>query len=842
MHSPDHIRNLAIIAHIDHGKTTLIDSVFRAARVFRDNARIEERVMDSNDLERERGITIRSKHCTVEWGDYLINIIDTPGHADFSGEVERVLSMVNSVLLLVDANEGPMPQTRYVLMRALRLGLRPIVIVNKADRPNADPSGALDATFDLFVELGASNEQLDFPVLYGSGLEGWIVNDIEEYRREERDREEHLAGGGELSPAMRAELAAAGMTDLFETIIASVPAPRVDLEAPFLMQVSTLAWSDYIGRIGCGRVLQGRLRIGDELRRIQTKALDTDEDTVGDALTEDGGGGGFAVAAAVPARVTHLWVTRGLENSAVDEVTAGDIAWLAGPDEIAIGDTLAAPELDPQAVALPPLEIEEPTVSMFFLVNNGPFAGEDGRAVTLRQIKDRLERELRVNVALRVEDLGRPDGVKVSGRGELHLAILIEEMRREGMELCVSKPEVITHRDARGRLLEPLEQLVIDVPEQYQGGVIQELSQRKGELTAHARHPHRPGAARVHDHDSRTDRLPQRLPDRDPRPRRDELAVRRLRPLGRRPARPRARFARQPDGRRGGRLRAREPAAARHAVRTPDGARLRGHDRGRELARRRYALQPHQTQAARQLPPVDQGHRRRTQGAARTDARKRARVDRRRRAGRGHAAGRPGAQAHPQLRGAQESGQAGTRAIAAVQTPRRGDMDVFEAIASRYSVRGYKADPVDDETLDRVLQAARQAPTAANRQPFRIIVVHTAGREDDLARLYGRPWLLQAPFVLVMVAVPAEAWRRMDGKRYDEVDATIAMDHLVLAATALGLGTCWIAAFDPGAAREVLGLPDDVEPIALTPLGYPDKRRAKTDRRPLDELVRYERW
>ena len=498
MHAAGQIRNLAIIAHIDHGKTTLIDAIFRAARVFRENAHVEERVMDSNDLERERGITIRSKHCTVEWQGYLINIIDTPGHADFSGEVERVLSMVDSVLLLVDANEGPMPQTRYVLMRALRLGLRPIVIVNKADRPNADPSGALDATFDLFVELGAANEQLDFPVLYGSGLEGWIVNDIEVYRREEREREALLASGDELSPATRAEFAAAGMTDLFTTIVASVPAPKVDLEAPFLMQVSTLAWSDYIGRIGCGRVLQGRLRAGDELRRIETRHCEPpDGRDAADAADSPAVASDPPPAPGLPAdeepweivgdqtsRVTHLWVTHGLENREIEEIAAGDIVWLAGPDEIAIGDTLAAPELDPAAVALPPLEIEEPTVSMFFLVNNGPFAGEDGRAVTLRQIKDRLERELRVNVALRVEDLGRPDGVKVSGRGELHLAILIEEMRREGMELCVSKPEVITHRDARGHLLEPLEQLVIDVPEDYQGTVIQAISIRKGELTA----------------------------------------------------------------------------------------------------------------------------------------------------------------------------------------------------------------------------------------------------------------------------------------------------------------------------------------------------------------------
>ena len=472
MHAVENIRNLAIIAHIDHGKTTLIDSIFRTAHVFRANERVDERVMDSNDLERERGITIRSKHCTVEWRDHLINIIDTPGHADFSGEVERVLSMVDSVLLLVDANEGPMPQTRYVLMRALRQGLRPIVVVNKADRPNADPSGALDKTFDLFVELGASNEQLDFPVLYGSGLEGWILSDLDEYQREEHDREEHIAdGSGGISAAVRAELADAGMTDLFETIITEVPAPRVDQSAPFLMQVSTLAWSDYIGRIGCGRILQGRLHVGDELQRATTRLL-----SVGDPAA------GWEVGDVEAARVTHMWVTRGLENREVDEVAAGDIVWLAGPSDISIGDTLAAPSLEAAGVALPPLEIEEPTVSMFFLVNNGPFAGQDGRAATLRQLKDRLERELRVNVALRVEDLGRPDGVKVSGRGELHLSILIEEMRREGVELCVSRPEVITHRDGAGRLLEPLEQVMVDVPDEYQGTVIQELSLRKGEL------------------------------------------------------------------------------------------------------------------------------------------------------------------------------------------------------------------------------------------------------------------------------------------------------------------------------------------------------------------------
>jgi GTP-binding protein len=442
MISVDKIRNLAIIAHIDHGKTTLIDSIFRAAHVFRTNAKMEERVMDSNELEKERGITIRAKHCTVEWGDYMINIIDTPGHADFSGEVERVLSMVDSVLLLVDANEGPMPQTRYVLMRALKLGLKPIVIVNKVDRPNADPAGALDKTFDLFIELGADDEQIDFPVLYGSGLNGWLVRDLEKEPHE-------------------------GMKALFETIVERVAPPEVDSEAPFRMQICSLAWSDYIGRIGCGRVLQGTHKVGQEIVRTTAKWRTYDKKD-------------WDVVSTNSAKSSHLWVTRGLERKEVDEISAGDIVWISGPDEITIGDTFSAPGLENPA--LQPLEIEEPTVSMFFLVNNGPLAGTEGNAVTLRQIKDRLEREVRVNVAMRVEDLGRPDGVKVSGRGELHLSILIEEMRREGMELCVSKPEVITHRDENGHLQEPMEILIIDVPEEFQGTVIEKVSKRKGEL------------------------------------------------------------------------------------------------------------------------------------------------------------------------------------------------------------------------------------------------------------------------------------------------------------------------------------------------------------------------
>jgi len=440
------IRNLAIVAHIDHGKTTLIDSVFKATQTFRENQEVAERLMDNNVLERERGITIRSKHCTVSWNDYLINIIDTPGHADFSGEVERVLSMVDSVLLLVDAIEGPMPQTRYVLIRALKLGLRPIVVVNKVDRPNARPDYALDKTFDLFIELGATDEQAQFPVLYGSGLDGWFVNDL--------DKEEHK-----------------GMDALFQTIIDEVPPPQVNQDGDFLMQVSSLDWSDYIGQIGCGRVLRGTLKKGEDFTRIVTKLKDPSSHDKG-----------WELDSSSKAKGIHMWITRGLTRVETDKISAGDIVWLAGPPEIGIGDTFSKNEDTREA--LKPLEIEEPTLSMFFLVNNGPFSGQDGTAIMLRQLKERLERELRVNVALRMEDIGRSDGVKVSGRGELHLAILIEEMRREGLEFCVSRPEVITRLDENGNVLEPVEQLIIDVPEEHQGIIIEKLAKRKGELTS----------------------------------------------------------------------------------------------------------------------------------------------------------------------------------------------------------------------------------------------------------------------------------------------------------------------------------------------------------------------
>ncbi|MCI7404546.1 MULTISPECIES: translational GTPase TypA [unclassified Pyramidobacter] len=446
MYSVDKIRNLAIVAHIDHGKTTLIDSIFRGAHTFRENAQIAERVMDSGELERERGITITSKHCTVEWNGYLINIIDTPGHADFSGEVERVLSMVDSVLLLVDANEGPMPQTRYVLSRALAMGLKPIVIINKVDRPAATPYQALEKTFDLFLELGATDEQADFPVLYGSGLAGWLVRDLEKDAHE-------------------------GMDALFQTIVDRVPPPPATADKPFLMQVSTLAWNDYVGQIACGRVVAGTLHKNDPFVHSRTKWIDENDRKKG-----------WETVSSNQEKAVHLWVTRGLERVEVDEVFAGDIVWLSGPKSISIGDTMASEALNGET--LHPLDIEEPTVSMFFLVNNSPFAGRDGTPLTLRQLKGRLERECQTNVALRVEDLGRPDGLKVSGRGELQMAILVEQMIREGSELCVSRPEVITKTDESGHLLEPIEQLIVDVPETYQGVVIEKLAGRKAEMVS----------------------------------------------------------------------------------------------------------------------------------------------------------------------------------------------------------------------------------------------------------------------------------------------------------------------------------------------------------------------
>jgi GTP-binding protein len=422
------LRNIAIIAHVDHGKTTLVDKLLQQSGTFAAHQQVETRVMDSNDLEKERGITILAKNTAIRWNDYRINIVDTPGHADFGGEVERVLSMVDSVLLLVDAMDGPMPQTRFVTRKAFAHGLRPIVVINKVDRPGARPNWVLDQTFDLFDKLGATEEQLDFPVVYASALNGYAS----------------------LDPTVTS----GDMTPLFETIIKHVPAPDVDVDGPFQMQVISLDYSSYVGAIAVGRIKRGRVKPGQNITIIDR-----------DGKTRAG-------------RVLQVLGFMGLERTEVPEATAGDIVAITGIEHPHISDTFC----DPNTVeALPPLTVDEPTVTMSFEVNNSPFAGQDGKFVTSRQIRERLERELITNVALRVEDTGSPDKFRVSGRGELHLGILIENMRREGYELGVSRPQVIT-KIVDGVVHEPYESVTLDVEQQHQGTVMEKFGLRKGEM------------------------------------------------------------------------------------------------------------------------------------------------------------------------------------------------------------------------------------------------------------------------------------------------------------------------------------------------------------------------
>ena len=424
----ERLRNIAIIAHVDHGKTTLVDQLLSQSGTLDKRAAAPERVMDSNDLERERGITILSKNTAIKWRDYRINIVDTPGHADFGGEVERVLSMVDSVLLLVDAVEGPMPQTRFVTQKALQQGLCPIVVINKIDRPSARPDWVLDQTFDLFDRLGASDEQLDFPIIYASGLQGFANMEVET-----RDGD---------------------MTPLFELIVDKVPAPLVDTQGPFQMQISSLDYSSYVGVIGIGRINRGKIKTNSPVTVLDPQGKQRN------------------------ARILQIFGFLGLERVEVSEAHAGDIIAFTGVDALGISDTLCDPA---QVEALPPLAIDEPTISMTFQVNNSPFAGQEGKYVTSRQIRERLERELVHNVALRVEDTGDPDKFRVSGRGELHLSILIETMRREGYELGVSRPEVI-QREIDGQLQEPFEQLTVDVEERHQGTVMEKLGERGADL------------------------------------------------------------------------------------------------------------------------------------------------------------------------------------------------------------------------------------------------------------------------------------------------------------------------------------------------------------------------
>jgi GTP-binding protein len=427
--SIENLRNIAIIAHVDHGKTTLVDKLLQQSGTLARKDIGAERVMDSNDQERERGITILAKNTAIEWNGYRINIVDTPGHADFGGEVERVLSMVDSVLLLVDAVDGPMPQTRFVTQKAFERGLKPIVVVNKVDRPSARPHWVIDQVFDLFDRLNATDEQLDFPIIYASALNG-------------------IAG-------YEADAMEENMNPLLQMIIDKVPPPKVNSEGPFQMQISALDYNSYVGVIGIGRITRGKLKGND-----QVVVLDVD-------------------GKARRARILQVMGYHGLERVPVDNAQAGDIVCITGIDGLKISDTLCNPEL---VEALPALTVDEPTVSMTFQVNDSPFAGQDGKFVTSRNIRDRLEQELIHNVALRVVQGDSPEKFIVSGRGELHLSVLIENMRREGFELGVSRPVVI-QKEIDGEMHEPFEQVVIDVEEQHQGGVMEELGLRRGELT-----------------------------------------------------------------------------------------------------------------------------------------------------------------------------------------------------------------------------------------------------------------------------------------------------------------------------------------------------------------------
>ena len=428
IHDVKKIRNIAIVAHVDHGKTTLVDQLFRQSDTLAERAEVYERMMDSMDLERERGITIMAKNTAIRWKDYQINIVDTPGHADFGGEVERVLSMVDSVLLLVDAMDGPMPQTRFVTQKAFDMGLRPIVVINKIDRPGARADWVLNETFDLFDRLGATDEQLDFPIVYASGLNGYAGD----------------------NPDIRT----GDMTPLFEAIVEHVSPPDVDRDAPFRMQISSLDYSSYTGVIGIGRVERGSISSNTPVKIIGR-----------DGAVRSG-------------RVLQIFKFLGLEKVEVDSAAAGDIISFTGIDPLYISDTLCDPN---HVEALPSLSVDEPTMSMTFQVNNSPFAGREGKYVTSRQIKERLDRELIHNVALRVEEMDDPDKFKVSGRGELHLSVLIETMRREGYELGVSRPEVI-YKEVDGETHEPYEFVVLDLDEQHQGAVMERMGERKGEL------------------------------------------------------------------------------------------------------------------------------------------------------------------------------------------------------------------------------------------------------------------------------------------------------------------------------------------------------------------------
>ncbi len=426
------IRNVAIIAHVDHGKTTLVDQLLRQSGVFRENQEVQERVMDSGAIERERGITILSKNTAVKYKDVKINIVDTPGHADFGGEVERILKMVDGVVLLVDAFEGVMPQTKFVLMKALALNLPVIVCINKIDRPGARPAEVVDETLELFMDLDATDEQLDAPFIYASAKDGYAINELGDEKKD--------------------------MTPLFEAILKYIPAPTGDPDANTQVLISTIDYNDYVGRIGIGKVSNGSIKLNQNAVVVNHHDPDKKENV----------------------RISKLYEFEGLNKVDVEEAKIGSIVAISGIADLHIGDTICGTDGDP--VAIPFQKISEPTIAMNFIVNDSPFAGTEGKYVTSRHIRDRLYKELNTDVSLRVEDTDSPDTFKVSGRGELHLSVLIEEMRREGYEFAVSKAEVLYHYDENGKKLEPMERAYVDVPDEFQGVVIEKLSARKGEL------------------------------------------------------------------------------------------------------------------------------------------------------------------------------------------------------------------------------------------------------------------------------------------------------------------------------------------------------------------------
>ena len=598
------LRNIAIIAHVDHGKTTLVDRLLQQSGSFRENQRVAERAMDSNDLERERGITILAKATSIVWQGTRINIVDTPGHADFGGEVERILNMVDGALVLVDAAEGPLPQTKFVVSKALKMGLKPIVVINKVDRPDARPHEVVNEVFDLFASLDASDEQLDFPILYGSAKEGWMAE----------------------SPEGPKE---ARMQPLFDLVLSHVAPPHVE-EGPFRLLGTILEANPYLGRVVTGRITSGTIAPNQPV-----KVLDHDG-----RLVEQG-------------RVSKVLAFRGLERVALDEASAGDIVSLAGLPNATVAHTICAPEV---TEPLPAQPIDPPTLSMTFRVNNSPLAGTEGDKVTSRMIRDRLLREAEGNVALRVTESDERDSMEVAGRGELQLGILIETMRREGFELSVSRPKVLFRRNDRGELLEPIEEVVIDLDAEHSGIVVQKLSERKAELVEM-----RPSGGGRHRlvllrADARPDRLSGRASHRYARHRHHEQAVPRLRPLQGRDPGAAERRADLHRSRRGRCLRTVEPRGSRADDDRPRRAGLCRHDRRRAHPRQRPRGQCAQGQEAHQHPHHLEGRGGQADAADPHDARARARLYPGRRARRSDAEIHSAAQAPPRLQRPQEGG------------------------------------------------------------------------------------------------------------------------------------------------------------------------------------------